>query len=106
MDGYDESERLRARQADADALASAAPGISGYGPCLVAKVTTASGPAAPGYFKVEIQDVSGTETEGGAGTLTASGQFLIALNLGSAVPAAATAVIVHRVRHRWVFRYS
>jgi hypothetical protein len=104
---YDDADRLRARQGEAEVRATVDPGVGDPGaPCLVGKVTTTSGPAAPGFFKVEVYDVTGTETEGGAGTLTDASHFILAVNLGSAVPAATTPVICTYVGYRWVFRYA
>lgn len=107
MDHFDDADRLRARQAEADVISAADPGVLGRGSnCFVGKVSTASGPAAPGFFKVEVQDVTGAETEGGAGTLTATGRFVIAMNLGGSVPSSGTAVIVTDVNYRFAFRHG
>lgn len=104
----DDVERLMRRQDDADDDATREAGPSGAGaPVVLGKTTTVGTyPTSAGrYYWVTPNDVTGAETEGGAGTLTAdSGRFL-ALNVGGAIPPSGTPVVCTHVPHRWVFCY-
>lgn len=105
----DDADRLRLRQDDADIAASLNPGVVAHGaPCFVGKTTTvATYPAsAATYFAMLAVTVTGTETEGGSGILTAGTDVTYALNLGTAIPPSGTYVICTLVDYRWTFRYD
>jgi hypothetical protein len=105
---HDESERLRGRQDDSDRAATRRDRSTSSGAsCFVGKVVSASGPVTLGYFKVRRQILTGTEVEGGTGTLAdAPGSNSIALNLGIAVPPSGTYVLITSTDYRWAFRYD
>lgn len=105
----DEAERLR-QSADSDAAdSSRAPGGAAAGAaCVAAQTKTVSvyPTSAAAYYACQTIAVTGTETEGGSGTTTADGDTLYAYNLGSAIPASGTKVLLTRVAWRWVFRHD
>lgn len=104
---YDDASRLRiGRDRDRQASTRYKPLPDSGAPCRVANIVTSSGPAAPGFFTVSTQIVTGVETAGSAGILTAAGYNFVAMNLGSVVPPVGTAVLVTFVDMRWVFRYD
>jgi len=106
-DNWDEAARLRRRQAGLDDDAAAPEGRSGLGvPCVVASVYHATGSTAGAFYTMELQDVSGSETEGASGVFTATGLRFKALNLGSVQPPNNTKVACQRGDYRWVFRYD
>ncbi|HEV3122733.1 MAG TPA: hypothetical protein VGY53_12555 [Isosphaeraceae bacterium] len=61
---------------------------------------------AKSLFACKIQLVSGQETEGAAGVLTATTATIYAYNLGSAIPPQGTAILATQVGDRWTFRYD
>ena len=109
MSYRDDASRLRARdEAIADDL-SAGPYLADPGtPCLVAQTTKVSTypTSANSFFACSPVSVLGAETEGGPATVTALSPVFFALNLGGAVPAQGTDVIVSFVGNRWAFRYD
>lgn len=104
-----EARRLRAAdlaQAD-DWTREAAPYDPGA-PAFVGK-TTSDGTyptTAAVFYAVNPVTVSGTETAGSAASFSASTAVVHALNLGTAVPASGTYVLVTFAANRWVFRYD
>ena len=61
---------------------------------------------AGAYYACTPLFVSGTQTEGTAGsTSTATGTMLV-LNVGSAIPPSGTKIVATFVDHRWVVRYD
>lgn len=62
--------------------------------------------AAARYYAIEPEVVTGAETEGASATLTVRSGTVYALNIGTAIPASGTRVLVSFVSHRWVFRYD
>jgi hypothetical protein len=108
--GHD-SDTKRLRMSDADAANERTrqpePTLAGAPSLLVRTTTITTYPTtAAVYYGCIPQTVSGTQTEGTAGsTATAVGAFL-ALNLGSAVPPVSTLILATFVPHRWVFRYD
>jgi hypothetical protein len=104
----DDIERLLRRQDEADDDATRSPGSDDPGAVSFVGKTVAVGtyPTTAGrYFAVTPQDVTGAETEGGAGTVTGLSGTVLALHLGSTIPPAGTAVVVTRVDYRFVFAY-
>lgn len=106
----DEARTLRRRHDDLlDDVDTAVAHAGAHGAALLVKTTTkTSYPTVAGvFYYVQYQTASGTETEGGAGTLTAdSAGLFYALNLGSAIPPAGTAVIAVFSDSLWTFRYD
>ncbi len=84
------------------------PNPSPASPTLVVRTKTLSSyPRNPGsFFACEHMSVFGNEIEGMSGSLTSCGSTLFALNLGSAVPASGTVLLVAFVENRWVFRHD
>lgn len=104
----DDVERLLRRQDESDDDASRDEGSAGDGtPTFLGKTTTITTypTTAARFYGVIPQDVTGTDTEGSTGTLTALTGTILALNLGGAIPPSGTAVICFRVDHRWCFVY-
>lgn len=107
MGSEDEAARLRDRLQESYRAYTRRPGAVRPSRVRVAEVTGVGGGGGPNrYFTVTAKDVSGAETEGGAGTLTAAGYTFKALNLGTTAPALAVHVICTYVEDRWVFRYD
>jgi hypothetical protein len=106
-DAFDDAARLRLHQHHSNLAETRKDQVATHGaPCLVGKVTTSSGPTSPGFFAVAIYTVTGTLVEGATGTLTSAGYSIIAMNVGSAVPPAGTAILCTFTDFRWVFRYD
>lgn len=106
---FDEAEALRRDGAARDDAATRAEGPNPSGaPCVVAKTKAiATYPTtAAAFYGVEPQHVTGTETEGSAGTLTGTGATILALNLGTAIPPVGTQVLVTFCDWQWCFRYD
>jgi hypothetical protein len=99
-------ERMTALE---DALDAAAQGDDFASAAAVGVTTVVTTyPTSPAsYFAFNPGTITSTETEGGAGTITADGSTLLyALNVGSAVPPQGTSLCIHGVGGRWVFRYD
>ena len=77
-------------------------------PCIVGVTTTVTTypTTAQRFYAITVQAILGTETEGGAGTVTARSGRIYALNLGSSIPPNGTKVVCDFVPYRWVFRYD
>jgi hypothetical protein len=70
-------------------------------------VSLGSYPATAGrYFACHPLTILGVEAEGGLGLLTTEDATFFALNLGSTIPPAGTAILVTFVGNRWAFRYD
>lgn len=105
----DEAERLRDDDNEWDDDSTREPHESSPGAaCLVGTTTAlASYPtAAQAFYACKPNLITGTETEGAAGTLTPGTKTFLALNLGKTVPPSGTTVICTFVENRWVFRYD
>ena len=103
---WDDADRLRRRQAEADDDLSVVAGLESLPACCVAKVVSGTA-AGQAYFTMELQAVTGAEVEGTAGVLTALTNCRFkACNLGATAPAVGAALICHRVSYRWVFRFG
>jgi hypothetical protein len=75
--------------------------------CLVkTKLKTTYPTVAGRYYYCEIQRLGGDPVEGGAGTVTATGQYLFAWNRGGAVPPQGTLLLAQQVGGRWTIRYD
>jgi hypothetical protein len=109
MHPRDEAQLLRQDATDREAAETRAdqPGSRGA-PCVVAKTKTVTTypTAAARFYACEAQTVTGAETEGGSGALTAGGDTFFALNLGSAIPPSGTTILCTLASYRWVFRYD
>lgn len=106
---FDDAARLRAARSVSDAAASRKPGVGARGvPSMVAqtKTITTYPTTAARFYAVAPVDVTGTETEGSSGTFTVATTTFYALNIGTAIPASGTNVIVTLVDYRWTFRYD
>lgn len=106
-----ESRILRNRQAAHDAAFDAAQaGGDADGSAAMLCQTTVVGSypgSATAYFAVNPVSAGGSETEGGAASLTPdTSTVLYALNLGTSVPPQGTTVVCHSVGGRWTFRYD
>lgn len=109
MDSNNDIRRLRIEDGYyLDDLSRAEPPPVTGAPSIVGKTTsvTTYPAAASAFYSVVPQSVLGTETEGAAATLTARSGVVLALNLGTAIPAVGTYVICTYVNSRWVFRYD
>jgi hypothetical protein len=103
--GYSEAETLRLDDRDRAAADTRAEGPGAGGSLAVAAKTktVSTYPTAAGrYYACETQLVTGTETEGGTGTLTAAGDTVYAFNVGSAIPPSGTTVMLTWVSYRFV----
>ena len=106
---YDEQDRLQSRQDATDAALSRQGSSAGEGSLVVVgkTATKTTYPTSAGrFFWVIPQAVTGTETEGGAGTTTDEGDGFYALNLGGTIPPSGTVVVCIDVNYRMVFRYG
>jgi hypothetical protein len=72
---------------------------------LTTKITTYPTVAA-GFYGMTTETITGTEVEGGPGTMTSYGSTFYALNLGTTIPAVGTSLECTFVSNRWVFRYD
>jgi hypothetical protein len=99
---------LRERQqGDSDALDRDGGDVFGSAALVVRTGMTTTYPTTSNvYYTCSSYQITGTEVEGGAGSLTADSGLLMALNLGTAIPPIGTAVVAHSVGGRWVFRYD
>jgi hypothetical protein len=110
MDTFDDGQRLR-NQSKATTLAATRPPpvtMSGA-PAMTAKILAGSTglPTTPAvFFAVQGGIVTGDEAEGGTGTLIGGLATFYALNLGTAIPALGSFVLITYVNSRWVFRYD
>lgn len=70
--------------------------------------TIAAYPTVPGaFYGVFPLGIDGDESEGSPASYTSDPTaWVMAYNVGSAIPAAGTTVLVHGVGGRWVFRYD
>ncbi len=99
-------DRAVAAQADIDRLDDSAPGGSRSLLCKTTTVTTYPS-SASSFFAVIAQDADGPETEGASATFTDStGDAFYAYNVGSAIPATGSQVIVHFVGGKACFRWD
>lgn len=74
---------------------------------LLKTVTITTYPTtAQAWYGVVFVTPSGTESEGGALSLTADTHPFLAGNLGASIPASGTYVLGTLVDGRWVFRYG
>jgi hypothetical protein len=93
-----------------DALDSAALDANPYASPACVGVTTeiSAYPTSTGsYFAFNPGTITSTETEGGAGAISAdTTTVLYALNVGTSVPPEGTSLCIHSVGGRWVFRYD
>lgn len=106
---YDDPARLRADDDEFDGELSRLADGGSSGALAVAARTVSGGsyPAsAQRYYKLEVYTVTGTETEGGTATETATGSYVYAFNIGNAVPTAGTRVLAVFAGYRWEFSYS
>jgi hypothetical protein len=63
--------------------------------------------SASAFYAGNPTQVSGTETEGGAASYAPDiANIVLALNLGTQIPAAGTRVIATAAGGRWTFRYD
>ena len=106
----DETRILRLRESDRDDAIDARSGdpVASSPGSLVARTTTVSSypTAAARYFAVKADWLGGSEVEGGTATFDADSVVFYAYNIGSAIPASGTRVVVDRVGGRWVFSYN
>ena len=61
---------------------------------------------AQAYYALIPQSLTGTETEGSGGVLTALYPHFFALNIGGTVPPSGTQVVCTFCSNRWVFNYN
>lgn len=104
----DDLDRLRRRQDEADDAAARHVGLDDSGaPCLVGKTATVTTyPTTAGrFFAVTPHDVTGTESEGSTGTVTATAGRFYALHIGTTIPPVGTTVVCVHLAHRWAFQY-
>lgn len=101
------TERRRLDDLD-DAMAKEPPSESGGGSLVVQTATRTTYPTVAGsYYWCTVMTLSGTPTEGGAGTLTATSRHVYARNLGTAVPPVGTTLLAHPVSvGRWAIRFD
>jgi hypothetical protein len=101
---------LRERMTSLEDALDTALGPDPYASAAAVGITTVvtTYPTTPAaYYAFNPGTITSTETEGGAGTITADGSTLLyALNVGSAVPPQGTSICIHGVGGRWVFRYD
>ncbi len=106
----DEIYRLRSRDDDDRAGRAVPPGQASRGaPTMVGRTkTVGTYPTAAGkFYACSPVGVTGAETEGASGTTTPDTSATIyAFNLGSAIPASGTDVLLTFVNSRWVFRWD
>lgn len=111
FDWYTEPARLRASdQLLADDLTRTPhPPAEGSPTRLVVTTIVTSYPTSTGqFFGVQPLTVTGTETEGSAGSTSSfgAGELFYALNVGTEVPPQNTVVLATFVSYRWVFQYD
>lgn len=109
MADNNDARRLRlADDASRTEASRAAPRNAPGSPAFVGKTTTVTTyPTVAGrFYAIVPQGVSGTQTEGSAGSFSARSSIVYALNLGNAIPPSGTSVVCTFVSHRWVFRYD
>jgi hypothetical protein len=94
----DQDDDAVGRYPDADPRGT--PKFAGVTTHFTSYPTTASA-----FYAVQPVRVTGTLTEGGAGTETNVGNPILCLNIGSSVPPEGTKVICYGF-DRWVFRYG
>ncbi len=70
---------------------------------LIGTVTSnTTGYPVPGYVKVNVDSLSGTPTEGSAGTVSATGETVIVAVLGTAMPPTGSVIKAKAIGGRWV----
>jgi hypothetical protein len=89
------ADRTRQKQADYSAA------MLGITAAIALYPTTASA-----FYGCVPSELDGAESEGAAAAYVASGNTIVAYNLGSKVPPIGTPVICHSVGGRWCFRYD
>lgn len=102
---------LRDRQAAAeDALDRSAAAGDPFGSaalCAITTTVTTYPTTAATYYACNPELLSGAETEGAAATFAADTATVVyALNVGTAIPAAGTKLVIHSAGGRWTFRYD
>jgi len=100
---------MRERQiAAADALDRAGDLASYASAAQVVLTTTVSvyPTSANEFYACIPQQLTGAIIEGGAATYNGLSSTIYALNVGTMVPPAGTALVVHSVGGRWVFRFD
>jgi hypothetical protein len=105
-DGRVERERYQDLQGYADRVVPRtvdAPSV-----LLMTTTTVATYPtSASTFYAGNPTTVSGTETEGGAASYSVdTSNIILALNLGTQIPASGTRVIATSTSGRWTFRYD
>ena len=109
MTTADNATVMRLRSADAQAAAARNPAEPQDGPAAILVTTTVitTYPTAALAFYAVLQTlVDGSETEGTIPTFTTVGDPFLAVNLGSAVPALGTRVLIRQSAGKWIFRYD
>lgn len=63
--------------------------------------------SATAFYACNPVQITGTQTEGAAATLTVDASTVIyAENVGSQIPPSGTYLVIHSVNSRWCFRYD
>ena len=102
---------LRDRQAAAenalDRQAAAGDQFGSAAMCAITTTVTTYPTSATAFYACNPELLSGAETEGAAATFTTDTATVVyALNLGTAIPAPSTKIVIHSAGGRWTFRYD
>ena len=116
MDSHGPDDELRLLREEVLTLETAVDALDGSSDVagnlarVVQTISLGSYPVAGAVgttFAVQVQDLSGGDTEGATGTLTAETGHFFAANLASGLPPVGTPLVVEEVGNgAWVFRYS
>lgn len=108
MTAGDEAAILRARIAALEAALSPDAGQAAGAASMVVQTTTIAAypTVAASFFAVVQCDATGSEVEGGPGTITPNKGKFVALNIGTAIPPLGTNLVITRPGGRWIFRYD
>lgn len=103
----DDLQTLRNRMADQiDGLDGDRQGGASSASLLVQTTTVTTYPTVAGrYYGVRAIDPGGTESEGSSATYGTPGGTFYALNVGAAIPATGTMVLVTQIGGRWIMKY-
>lgn len=104
---YGELERLRERLREIENGSVTTEETSGRVSLLARTRSVGSYPsAALKVYSCEILHVMGAETEGATPTKYPTGVYIFAANLGTAVPAQGTEVLLTYQPHTWTFQHD
>jgi hypothetical protein len=75
--------------------------------CVVTTTVTTYPTSAGAFYACNPELLTGSEAEGATPTFTADTATIVyALNLGTAIPANGTKLVIHSVGGRWSFRHD